>query len=260
MESDMDTTFICSAIDCDSTRHEAKGLCRKHYRRTQNRTPDKPIAVACDGCGTTIYRHKSKRYPRSFCSELCSHWVQHGPWFSPLPTRRRKAKQAPVHPPVPGKLVAGYCHDCGESFIAITTTGAAKYCSRMCATRSARRARRAREHNAPGTFRNSDIMRQYTRQGRVCAYCEQPCPGLPTPEHVVALSRGGRNDMSNLVAACHLCNSDKCDLSLEEWAADRAVRELPPVNTDLYNGDPRYTHLWRLTPQGHARRSPSLVA
>nr|WP_227820285.1 HNH endonuclease [Agromyces aureus] len=82
-------------------------------------------------------------------------------------------------------------------------------------------------------------MRQYRRQGYVCAYCEAPCSGLPEPEHVVPLSRGGRNDMTNLVAACRTCNSDKNDMTLNEWQTDRARRGLMPVRID---GD-AFTHL-----------------
>ncbi|WP_162238890.1 HNH endonuclease [Microbacterium sp. Leaf320] len=84
-------------------------------------------------------------------------------------------------------------------------------------------------------------MRQYQRQGNVCAYCKQPADGLPDPEHVLALSRGGRNDMSNLVASCRACNADKIDLTLSEWKISRERRGLPPVDTELHA--PEYRHL-----------------
>ena len=254
---------ICSIADCDNDKIMAKGLCRLHYRRTRPRTPDKPKLVQCDGCGIEILRHKSKRYPKSYCSDICSHWDQWGAWTStwkPPVEHTAPIDKQNAHPPITGILVAGSCYDCGTAFVTLSTTGLATYCSDQCTARTARRRRRAREHQAVGSYRYSDIMRQYTKQGRVCAYCEQPCVGLPEPEHVTALSRGGRNDMSNLVAACHLCNSDKCDLSLEEWAADRARRGLPPVNTRLYGGDIRYLHLWPNEPTGEASRMPSRAA
>lgn len=84
-------------------------------------------------------------------------------------------------------------------------------------------------------------MRQYARQGHTCAYCRMPCSGLPDPEHVTPLSRGGRNDMSNIVAACRACNGDKRDLTLSEWEEDRASRGLPPVDTTL--AAPAFYHL-----------------
>jgi 5-methylcytosine-specific restriction endonuclease McrA len=66
-----------------------------------------------------------------------------------------------------------------------------------------------------------------------CAYCHQPCDGLPDPEHVIPISRGGDNSMSNIVAACRQCNADKRDLTPKEWAADRQRRGLEPVDTSL---------------------------
>ncbi len=44
--------------------------------------------------------------------------------------------------------------------------------------------------------------------GHRCAYCGQPSDYL-TPDHVVPLSRGGRNVLSNIVPACRACNSRK---------------------------------------------------
>lgn len=95
-------------------------------------------------------------------------------------------------------------------------------------------------------------MRIYLKQGKVCAYCEQPVVGLPDPEHVLPLSRGGRNDTTNLVAACRACNTDKNDLTLTEWAADRERRGLPPVRTDLPRAT--YSHLVHAEPTTTAWR------
>lgn len=56
------------------------------------------------------------------------------------------------------------------------------------------------------------------RDGGVCCYC-----GFPAAEvdHVVPVSRGGGNDVENLVAACRECNREKLDLTVSEWAARR---------------------------------------
>jgi hypothetical protein len=205
-------------------------------------------------------RVKSKRYPRTHCSTLCAHWDQRGAWSSAWSAPKEAVAPSRPQPAIAGILVAGQCHDCGTPFVAMSRTGVAKFCSDQCANRTARRNRRAREHDAPGTFRFSDIMRQYRVQGRVCAYCEKPCSGLPDPEHVVPLSRSGRNDMSNLVAACHMCNSDKCDLTLEQWAEDRARRRLPPVNTSLHEDRKRYPLLMRYEASGKAQRHLSAAA
>lgn len=80
-------------------------------------------------------------------------------------------------------------------------------------------------------------------------YCDAACrkdehakiAGLPDPEHVIPLSRGGSNSMANIVAACRACNGDKRDLTPDEWALDRMRRGLLPVDTSL--SGPAFSHL-----------------
>lgn len=54
------------------------------------------------------------------------------------------------------------------------------------------------------------------RDGHACAYCGDTDAQL-CADHVVPLSRGGTNDIENLVCACIPCNSSKSDRLLEEW-------------------------------------------
>jgi 5-methylcytosine-specific restriction endonuclease McrA len=42
-----------------------------------------------------------------------------------------------------------------------------------------------------------------------CAYCDKPCKGRLTQDHVVPLSKGGGHTASNIVPACKNCNSRK---------------------------------------------------
>lgn len=58
------------------------------------------------------------------------------------------------------------------------------------------------------------------------------------PDHVIPLSRGGSNSITNVVPACKPCNSGKRDLLLSEWYADRARRGL-----EARSLDPRVRHL-----------------
>lgn len=55
----------------------------------------------------------------------------------------------------------------------------------------------------------------FERDEFTCVYC-----GAKDPlacDHVIPRSRGGRNEMSNLVTACRPCNSSKRDRLLSEW-------------------------------------------
>lgn len=58
------------------------------------------------------------------------------------------------------------------------------------------------------------------RDGWVCAYCRNPLQAtLPLPEvdHVIPKSKGGTDELSNLVLACAPCNGSKGDKLLEDW-------------------------------------------
>lgn len=51
-----------------------------------------------------------------------------------------------------------------------------------------------------------------------CAYCGKKLSlGKMTKDHVKPLSRGGKNDLCNIVAACRSCNEKKGDCRMEEW-------------------------------------------
>lgn len=234
----------------------AKGLCATHYNQTlPNR--HRKVMVACDCCGVMAEKYTAtSRYTRTYCSMLCRDYERWGGQACDLPAThwaRMFGATCDWKPPAPKTtFVSNTCNDCGTKFVEELFGTASDYCSDQCKKKAHRRRRRAREFEAPGDFRWVDIMRQYRRQGYTCAYCKQSCDGLPEPEHVTPLSRGGRNDMSNLVAACHLCNSDKCDLTLEEWAADRKRRKLQPVDTTL-NGT-AFKHLIKTQPNRPAGR------
>lgn len=46
-------------------------------------------------------------------------------------------------------------------------------------------------------------------QEHLCAYCERPLMGSFHVDHMIAISRGGRNDWSNLAITCDACNRSK---------------------------------------------------
>ena len=57
-------------------------------------------------------------------------------------------------------------------------------------------------------------------QDGLCWYCGRSlsqCHGTPHVEHQTPLSRGGADSFHNLVMACPRCNTDKGDLTLEEY-------------------------------------------
>lgn len=64
------------------------------------------------------------------------------------------------------------------------------------------------------------------KYGHVCQYCGgESGDTILEWEHIKPKSKGGSNSMKNATLACHTCNQDKSNLSLDEWAAvERAVK------------------------------------
>lgn len=248
----------CTVDGCDR-KYESKGMCHMHYQRTRKRTPDKPVTRECIVCGTSVIRSPKAAYVfGATCSQKCKTIVQFG-WRTELPADHRARMYGATcewkAPKDKGPMFqCGTCADCNAPFTEPAGQTASTYCSLRCSDRVARRRRRAREHGADGSYRFTEIIHLYLLAGSVCAYCETPVVGLPDPEHVTPLSRGGRNDRTNLVAACRACNSDKNDLTLTEWATDRQRRGLSPVRTALDLTSKAFRHLVLSEPTAPAWR------
>lgn len=71
-------------------------------------------------------------------------------------------------------------------------------------------ARRARRMSAGGTFSSADVAQIMKSQRGRCGYCRQPVrKRAPHLDHIMALSRGGTNDRTNLQILCSSCNHRK---------------------------------------------------
>lgn len=101
------------------------------------------------------------------------------------------------------------CVSCGEAYVRHGRGGNAKFCSPRC-QRSEHRKRHGRRA-MPQSVRLA-VMR---RDGWVCHLCGKQIPKRPfknrrqdgTVDHLVPRSKGGSDEMSNLAAAHHGCNS-----------------------------------------------------
>jgi 5-methylcytosine-specific restriction endonuclease McrA len=62
-----------------------------------------------------------------------------------------------------------------------------------------------------GTFKLEDIKRLTREQRNLCFYCGNPVGNEREAhiEHVIPLSNGGSNELSNIVIACGTCNRSK---------------------------------------------------
>ena len=75
----------------------------------------------------------------------------------------------------------------------------------------------AHEKDKARELRHTSWWRQKTASG-VCYYCGKKVrPAELTMDHIIPLSRGGKSERSNIVAACKECNNRKKYLLPSEW-------------------------------------------
>lgn len=71
------------------------------------------------------------------------------------------------------------------------------------------RNRRARKKNAGGSHTSSEIKWLYDLQHGRCVYCGVCLGEKYHVDHIVPISKGGRNDLANLQILCQRCNDRK---------------------------------------------------
>ena len=98
------------------------------------------------------------------------------------------------------------------------------------------------------------------RDSHKCHYCGAGAPEATLQiDHVIPVSLGGSDKPSNLVAACHECNSgkssirpdaelvDEVDVKAEQWAAARevAARRIQARREEMEAAQERFLTVWR---------------
>lgn len=243
-------------IDGCIREHRARGLCIAHYNE-RHRTRRK-VEVPCTNCGALCekYADDIKQGRKPFCDYTCRDlWALEQSGGDPLAAARAARKhQGPQSCPLPANHPVRWygkaepldyrtCAWCGTQFC----TGQyilRAYCTDRCKVKAKRMRRRGRENALSyGEWTWTDFMHVARRFGYRCAYCGDKPEGQLDPDHVVPLSKGGPNTVTNLLPACRPCNSDKRDLLLSEWAEDRSRRGLPARNTTWAADDSRFYHL-----------------
>ena len=73
----------------------------------------------------------------------------------------------------------------------------------------------------------------FARDGHLCLYCGEAFgPRALTRDHVIPLSRGGRNDWTNVATACRHCNARKKDRTPEEWGVELLALPYAPCHAE----------------------------
>ena len=99
---------------------------------------------------------------------------------------------------------------------------------------SARRAAKVR--GAEGSFDDKDQAVLIEVCDNRCVYCgisaAETKLGKLTLDHRVPLSKGGRNDIENILLACMPCNVSKGAKDLRVWLLSRAINKLDFVTQE----------------------------
>jgi len=83
--------------------------------------------------------------------------------------------------------------------------------------KAANHNRKARKKNGGGSHTAQELQEQFRRQHGHCYYCKVKLHKIWHADHVIPLSRGGSNDIHNIVIACPTCNQSKYNKLPHEW-------------------------------------------
>lgn len=245
----------CTTSGCVKP-HRAKGLCATHYNNAYHPDRHAKQTGECAWCGVEVVRstgggrkygmacsNQCRQYLQTpYCKLPADHWAL---WFGRASTWKPKAER------VRFTREQRACDWCETGYA--PTQATSKHCSKRCQRRAGKARRRAREHQAPGEYTWAQVIRLHLLGGKRCAYCDDAV-SQPEPDHVTPISRGGHNHIGNILPCCQACNADKGDMSLTEWALDRARRAKPAVRTRFDVNDKRFIHLTTTEPTGQSQR------
>ena len=233
----------CTMTGCDR-EHRARGLCASHYNQKHQPNRHKTRIGNCAYCGIEIVtRPGGGRKHGPVCSTKCKTWLSTP--YCVLPQDHwarwygKSSEWKPKHLSTVPKMERE-CDWCGTGYE--THQSQSKYCAERCARRASKLRRRAREYSAPGQYTWAQVIRLHLLADKRCSYCDEVV-AQPEPDHVVPISRNGRNDIGNILPCCQRCNGDKGDMTLTEWAEYRARRNKPAVRTSFDYKDKRFVHL-----------------
>ncbi|MEV0446028.1 HNH endonuclease [Streptomyces spectabilis] len=85
------------------------------------------------------------------------------------------------------------------------------------------------EPSARGSLPRESRDAAFSAHGGCCSYCSWGV--AEAIDHVIPVSEGGRDDVSNIVPACRRCNSSKRDRNVLQWKRDIHAR-----STDTASG------------------------
>jgi 5-methylcytosine-specific restriction endonuclease McrA len=166
--------------------------------------------LVCEHCKTTFEPKKRGRRKPRFCTPRCQNrqWTaqhsaeQRAIWRAAYERNKEKKKAAVrayqgLNPQVHKRSYQKYCQ---------TERG-------ILANRQKARSYRARRLGAIGTHNDVEFYDLCEQYGFVCLACGSR--DSLTRDHVIPLSKGGSDEITNIQPLCHRCNSGKRDKAID---------------------------------------------
>ena len=82
---------------------------------------------------------------------------------------------------------------------------------------------------ANGSYTAEEWAKKLSEYAGTCHWCKQPISDGVVTDHLIPVSRGGRNTIDNIVPSCHSCNQSKHAALPDEFLARRP--DLQPLHT-----------------------------
>jgi hypothetical protein len=189
----------CSVEGCKN-KHCCKGYCQKHYLRLKKYgDPLKggPFKNKEHNGKCSVEKCEGTHYGLGYCYK---HYARFRRFGDPLITKHRE------------KCSINECDGKHHS------DGLCKWhYLRSDFKKAVAQRRRSKEKNAPlNDFTALDWEKTLKFFGNKCAYCWCQDKKIHR-EHVVPLSKGGSNTITNVIPACESCNCSKSDTLFEVW-------------------------------------------
>lgn len=165
---------IATMVNSDKYRHKGLYCSRECYSKSRIKPK---VGIECKQCGKTFKVIPAKVEKATFCSVTCK-----AEWQSDNPRQGTKWRD--------GKSI-----DKKHMLSLWRIQGSIK---------------RARKRNAEGQFTEEEWINLKREYGNRCPSCNLSEPGVKlTVDHVIPLSQGGTNWISNIQPLCRSCNSKK---------------------------------------------------
>lgn len=191
--------------------------CKAEAKRRQAKKPDQVDRKRA--YGRQYMQEKRSAGPQK-CKEAYKQWYQrkgveyHAQWRAGHPewsegARRRSRERQKSRPEEKKRNDALYYQRHKEAVNATNKAYAQKNREKLRPSKHATLIRyRARKANAEGDFTAKEFKELCEQVDYHCAYCHKRFVKL-TADHILPLSRGGSNDISNIIPACGPCNYSK---------------------------------------------------